>query len=134
MVGDHRGLKRLALITIDEVEPTRGPVVTPLASCDTARSAAASGDSSWVLVVDVDDRLLGWADTGRLGPTGYVTDTPLLEVERTVARGDTLLTVLDQMVLSPARMAVRVELDGRVTGVITRGVMEPHLPQAGTGW
>jgi undecaprenyl-phosphate 4-deoxy-4-formamido-L-arabinose transferase len=45
-----------------------------------------------------------------------------------------LLTVLDQMVLSPARMAVHVEIDGRVSGVITRSVIEPHLPQAGMGW
>lgn len=134
VVGDHRGLKRLALLRLDDVQPTRGPVVTPLATATQARAAAESGDSTWVLVVDVDDRLLGWADTARLGPTGYVTDTPLLEVERTVGRADTLLTVLDQMVLSPARMAVRVEADGRLGGVITRAVLEPHLPQAGTGW
>ena len=134
VVGDHRGLKRLALLHLDGIEPTRGPVVTPLATAGQARAAAASGDSTWVLVVDVDDRLLGWADTARLGPTGYVTDTPLLEVERTVERADTLLTVLDQMVLSPARMAVRLEPDGRLGGVITRSVLEAHLPQAGTGW
>lgn len=134
VVGDHRGLKRLALIHLDAVEPTRGPVVTPLATADMARAAAAKGDSPWVLVVDVDDQLLGWADTSRLGPTGYVTDTPLLEVERTVVKGDSLLTVLDQMVLSPARMAVRLDIDGRVVGLITRAVLDPHLPQAGTGW
>lgn len=134
VVGDHRGLKRLALLRLEDVQPSRGPVVTPLASATQARAAAESGDSTWVLVVDVDDRLLGWADTSRLGPTGYVTDTPLLEVERTVGRADTLLTVLDQMVLSPARMAVHVEPDGRLAGVITRSVLEPHLPQAGTGW
>ena len=134
VVGDHRGLKRLALLHLADVQPSRGPVVTPLATAGQARAAAASGDSAWVLVVDVDDRLLGWADTARLGPTGYVTDTPLLEVERTVSRVDSLLTVLDQMVLSPARMAVRLEPDGRLGGVITRAVIEPHLPQAGTGW
>ena len=134
VVGDHRGLKRLALLHLDDVQASRGPVVTPLASASQARAAAATGDSAWVLVVDVDDRLLGWADTARLGPSGYVTDTPLLEVERTVARTDTLLTVLDQMVLSPSRMAVRLEADGRLAGVVTRSVLEPHLPQAGTGW
>jgi osmoprotectant transport system ATP-binding protein len=134
VVGDHRGLKRLALLRLDDVQSSRGPVVTPLATASQARAAAESGDSTWVLVVDVDDRLLGWADTSRLGPTGYVTDTPLLEVERTVTRADTLLTVLDQMVLSPARMAVRVEADGRLGGVITNAVLDPQLPQAGTGW
>ena len=131
IVGQHRGLARLALIALADVRPTRSPVVTPEASGAEAIAAAATGDSPWVLVVGADDELLGWADTSRLSNGGRVTDTPLLAVEHTVGRRDTLLTALDQMVISPARMAVWSDGDGRLGGVITRSVLEPHLPVAG---
>jgi len=133
VIGEHRGLARLALFKLDEVRPTRGPVVTPDATADDARAAAETGDSSWVLVVRSDDSFLGWADTARLSSSGRVTDTPLLAVEQTVGRWDSLLTALDQMVTSPSRMAVWTDGDGRLGGVITRAVLDPHLPIVGAG-
>ena len=93
----------------------------------------------------MSDRHQDWPARLQFDPTVFIAPGAVVVGEvtlgarasiwfNTVVRGDTLLTVLDQMVLSPARMAVRVELDGRVAGVITRGAMDPHLPQAGTGW
>ncbi len=49
-VGAERGLKRLALIKVDDIEVEPGPVVRPAAGADEARRAIeppASGGSAW---------------------------------------------------------------------------------------
>lgn len=58
-LGSERGLKRLALIPVTDVDLTRGPVVDAAAPSEKARRVAEEHHSDWVGVLD-DQRLRGW--------------------------------------------------------------------------
>src|SRR5262245_9506806 len=58
-VGPERGLKRLALIRVADIEVEEGPVVSPDAPVQDALKAMAEFGLDWVSVVR-DGELLGW--------------------------------------------------------------------------
>lgn len=128
-LGPGRGIRRLGLVTIADAPLSDGPVVTVDASADVARAAAATGDSTWVVVVDEDRVPLGWADTAKLGRNGRVTDTALLGIVDLLEDTTTLLDALDLLVRSPSRMSVRLTDDGHLRGVITSASINAALPR-----
>jgi osmoprotectant transport system ATP-binding protein len=117
-VGEERGLKRLALIPVSEIEVEEGPVVR---SDDTTEAAGAQMDRfglDWVSVLQ-GDRLLGWVDRGMLGGvTGLsgLTPRPFLA---TVTPSDSLRQAIDVIVSSRTNVAVVVTEDGRYLGILT---------------
>ena len=58
-LGNERGLKRLALIPVTDVDLARGPVVDATASISTARQVMREHQTDWVGVLD-GQRLRGW--------------------------------------------------------------------------
>ena len=58
-LGRERGLKRLALIPVTDVDLARGPVVDATDSVDVARRVMAEQQTDWVGVLD-GQRLRGW--------------------------------------------------------------------------
>src|SRR5690606_16281230 len=77
-LGRERGLRRLSLMTVADVEPQRGPVVE---RTDTARTAAAANGEhggTWVAVTD-RGRLLGWVDADDVA--AVAPDAPVAGLE-----------------------------------------------------
>lgn len=128
-LGPGRGIRRLGLVTLADAPLTDGPVVAVDASADVAKAAAATGDSTWVVVVDEEHLPLGWADTARLGSKGRVTDTALLGIDDALQDTTTLLDALEHLVRSPSRMGVRLTADGHLRGVVTSGSINAALPR-----
>jgi osmoprotectant transport system ATP-binding protein len=114
-LGGERGLKRLALLPVEEAGLTRGPFLDVSADPDEARRVMQEHDVDWVGLLE-GDRLLGWVDGSQLAtsPLGEVEPRPFLV---TLDSGDSLRAALDAVVTSHARVAVVVD-DGVYRGML----------------
>jgi osmoprotectant transport system ATP-binding protein len=118
-VGADRGLKRLSLYRVADVELRPAPIVRPGdVNRDVIARAEAWGDR-FVLLADVDDRPLGWIDAsdlpadGRLSVADADPTSPLLDRRSTLKDATSLL--LDEGV----RSGIVVDRAGRVFGLLT---------------
>jgi osmoprotectant transport system ATP-binding protein len=117
-VGAERGLKRLALIKVGEIEVEDGPVVSPQDSVDHAREVIAKFDLGWTSVVD-NGELLGWVDEDSLGGLEVVADAESRPFSAYVTKGSTLRHALDSIVTSRTQVAVVAEEGQRYAGILT---------------
>ncbi|MDN3025830.1 ATP-binding cassette domain-containing protein [Streptomyces sp. S.PB5] len=114
-VGQDRGIRRLSFVKAAEVPLRDGPVL----AATTAVAQARATDEPWILVVDDARRPLGWAAVAGLPDGGTLADAPLQELGHTFSLvDDSARAALDSALLSPARLAVAVDADGAVVGVV----------------
>ena len=115
-VGADRGVRRLAVVTIEPDDLFHPPQVTLDLSMLDARTAVAGADSRWAVVVDDDAHLHGWID---LDPalTGSVKDR-LVPFEVQVPLGTSLRAALSEMLQHDVRWIPVVDGD-RYLGVLT---------------
>jgi osmoprotectant transport system ATP-binding protein len=117
-LGDDRGIKRLSLMTVDDVDLQEGPVVDVTDTPAAARDVMSRHRVDWVGVRE-GDRLLGWVGEADLNGDPTVASAPRKPF-RAVFRGDTSLkAALDGIVTSQTRVAVVVEDDDRYRGMLT---------------
>ena len=119
-LGRERGLRRLALRTVADVETIDGPAVTPESSLTDARDVMRRFGTTWVAVVE-DGRLHGWVDRraverAEVAAVGELPTTPFVS---SVSPTTPLREALDVIVNAHSRIAVVVDQDGRYTGMIT---------------
>ena len=122
-VGADRGLKRLSLTRVRDVP--LAPALTARAGDDTAdaRSRVAADPFGHLLLVDTDDRPIGWLDPRQLPVSGTfeasmaVPMSPLLEPETTLK--DALSMLLD----ADVQAGIAVDAEGRVLGLLTVDVI-----------
>ena len=114
-LGEERGLKRLALMTVSEIEPGVGPVAEVGDDAEDARRVMADHHVTWVGVCR-DQRLLGWLWDHELG--GTVTADDIHPFRAVVQPTTTLRATLDGIVGSLTNVAVVVDDDGRYRGMV----------------
>jgi osmoprotectant transport system ATP-binding protein len=118
-VGVDRGLKRLSLLTVADVNLEPGVVVRVGEPAELARRRALDADSEWVLLLDRDDKALGWVRAGQL------TSDESLSLEHVDASSPfihfetTLRDALSMMLTSAVQTAVVVDDRDRYRGVLT---------------
>jgi osmoprotectant transport system ATP-binding protein len=117
-VGAERGLKRLALVSVADIEVEDGPVVPPTASTDVARKAMDEFGLDWTAVVD-DGELLGWVDPAALEGLSTVADVKPRKFSAYVTADSSLRHALDSIVTSRTQVAVVVDKDERYRGILT---------------
>jgi osmoprotectant transport system ATP-binding protein len=117
-VGAERGLKRLALIKISDVEIEEGPVVSAGASAEEARVAMRNFDVDWVSIVD-EGRLLGWISASSLDDHTSVSGIEPRPFSAHVTSEDSLRQALDSIVTSRTHIAAVVSDDNRYEGVLS---------------
>jgi len=117
-VGAERGLKRLALIKVDDIEVEPGPVVTPRAGADEARRAIDAAGFGWVSVVD-EGELLGWVDRQALQGCDTAGEATSRRFSAYVTGRDSLRQALDSIVTSRTAVAVVVTEGQHYRGVLT---------------
>ena len=114
-LGEERGLKRLALLTVDEIQPGDGPVADVGDDAEVARIAMAKHHVNW-FGVRRDGRMLGWLWDHELGDV--VTHHDVRPFRAIVGPSTTLRTALDGIVGSFTNVAI-VEADGgRYRGMV----------------
>jgi osmoprotectant transport system ATP-binding protein len=118
-VGTDRGLKRLSLLTVRDVKLEPGVVARVGESARPARQRALEAESSWVLLLDRDDRPRGWIRVEQLtgdeplGAEDVDASSPLIHVETT------LRDALSMLLTSAVQTAVVVDERDRYLGVLT---------------
>jgi osmoprotectant transport system ATP-binding protein len=117
-LGDDRGIKRLSLLTVDDLTLRPGPVVTGASSPADARATMAENGVDWVGVRD-GDRLLGWVFQADIDGDETMADAPLKPFRSVVGGATTLKAALDHIVTSQTRVAVVVGDDERYRGMLT---------------
>jgi osmoprotectant transport system ATP-binding protein len=101
-IGGERGLKRLALIRLAEIELDQGPVVGPNATKAEARAAMDAHGTDWVGIVD-NGKLLGWVWGEDFAKSGR-TNMEWFRV--TLAPSNSAREALDEIITSRTQVAV----------------------------
>lgn len=117
-VGAERGLKRLALIKVSEIEVEGGPVVSPSDSAEQAVRVMQETDIDWVSVVS-DGELLGWIDKDALDNVETVAETSPRKFSAYVTSDSSLREALDSIVTSRTNVAVVVTSGQTYRGILT---------------
>jgi osmoprotectant transport system ATP-binding protein len=73
-VGADRGLRRLAVTSIDLTDLERPPIVHASDTVAAAREALAKAEARWAIVVDADENLRGWIGRDESSGDGLVSD------------------------------------------------------------
>ena len=125
-LGTDRGIKRLSLIPISNIEIDRGPVVSPHASAEEARKTMARYGVHWVGVGE-GDRLDGWVGEDEIAEDGI--DTAGVKPFLVRLSGDsTLKEALDAVVSSHTEVAVVFEGE-RFVGMVTMAEISREVVQ-----
>ncbi|HEX9235929.1 MAG TPA: betaine/proline/choline family ABC transporter ATP-binding protein [Actinomycetota bacterium] len=117
-VGAERGLKRLALIKVSQIDVEEGPVVSPNDPVDRAKAAMARFGFDWTSVVQ-DGELLGWVDAAMLDRSKLVGDAHARPFSAYVTAESSLRQALDSIVTSRTQVAVVVSEGQRYRGILT---------------
>ncbi|MPZ89436.1 MAG: betaine/proline/choline family ABC transporter ATP-binding protein [Nitriliruptorales bacterium] len=126
-LGEERGLKRLALIAVSEVDAEPGPTVAPEDTTERAEEVARAHGTDWVVVVSADRRLEGWASLHELHPGQPLANGPLRAFALKVRAEDSLRAALNAMVTGHTGAAVRVSRDDRYEGIITQDLVSKEI-------
>ena len=117
-VGFERGLKRLTLVSVADIEVEEGPVVAPSATPEEAGRAMERSGFDWVSVVD-DGELLGWVDRQALNRIATVGEAKPRRFSAYVTAQSSLREALDSIVTSRTGVAVVVHEGQRYRGILT---------------
>ncbi len=116
-LGNERGLRRLALLPVRNLELDPGPMVELDASPGDARKAAEAAGMDWFGVTD-DGVLRGWAWVDDLGGAGRAGEVELRAFGTSVQAGASLREALDAIVTTRNNIAVVCDGD-RYLGLLT---------------
>ncbi len=122
-VGADRGLKRMSLFRVADLELETPTTATPGEAAAVVVQRASAEGADFVLLVDDEGRPLGWVGASDLPATGLVDAaaadpmSPLLDRRTTLKDATSLL--LDEEV----RSGVVVDRDGSVVGLLTLGAV-----------
>ena len=117
-VGSERGLKRLALVKVNDINVEEGPVVSSDATPDDARRAMEKFNFDWVSVVD-DGELRGWIDEAALQGKESVAEAKPQPFSAYVTLESTLRQALDSIVTSRTQVAVVASEGQHYLGILT---------------
>ena len=117
-VGPERGLKRLALIRVGDIEVEEGPVVDSSATAEEARAMTEKFGFGWTSVVD-DGELLGWVDADWLEGVSTVAGATPRPFSAYVTEQDSLRQALDSIVTSRTNVAVVATEGQHYRGILT---------------
>lgn len=116
-IGSERGLKRLALIKVNEIRVEEGPVVSPEDTVQRALKVMDEFGTSWASVVDGGE-LLGWVDAGTMhGMTTAGEATPQ-RFSAYVTAENSLREALDSLITSETQVAAVVWEGQRYRGIL----------------
>lgn len=116
-LGVERGLKRLALIQVRDIDVEKGPVVSPQSTVQEAMEVMQEFELDWASVVE-ESRLLGWVDERMLEGLEKVGDAVPRAFSAHLTADDSLRQALDSIVTSRTYVAVVVRENERYEGIL----------------
>ena len=118
-VGADRGLKRLALVRVGEMDLRPAPTARPGDDIEAARRRAADDAFPYLLLIDAADRPIGWVDDRRLVSLDTLnaedadSESPLFD------RHTTLKDALSMLLEAGVQAGIVVDERGAVRGLVT---------------
>jgi osmoprotectant transport system ATP-binding protein len=127
-VGRDRGYRALGFLT------ATGVPVEPIATVTVGERAKVDGE--WAVVVDADNKPLGWVSAestqdGPVPPDALVSGGSLFEVDsESAGTAGSLRNALDAALSSPAAVGIAVDKSGAVVGGVTADTVLAALADA----
>jgi osmoprotectant transport system ATP-binding protein len=118
-VGVDRGLKRLSLLRVADVPSDAGTTARVGENSSSVCQRAIAADAEYVLLLDGDDRPLGWIKTAQMPTDGTVTAEDVDASSPFVTLDTTLRDALSLLLASDVQTAVIVDERGHFGGVVT---------------
>jgi osmoprotectant transport system ATP-binding protein len=118
-VGADRGLKRLALVRVGELELQRATTARQGDDVEEARRRAAGDPFPYLLLVDGDDRPIGWIDDRRLQALGALSADDAESESPLFDRHTTLKDALSMLLEAGVQAGIVVDANGAVVGLVT---------------
>ena len=118
-VGADRGLKRLSLYRVGDVELREAPIVRAGDATREVISRAQAWGDRFVLLADDDDRPVGWIDASDLPPDGWLSASDADPMSPLLNRRTTLKDATSLLLDEEVRSGVVVDRAGRVLGLLT---------------
>jgi osmoprotectant transport system ATP-binding protein len=117
-VGPERGLKRLALIRVGDLDVEEGPLVSSDTSAEDAMKVIDHYGLGWASVVD-DGELRGWVEMAALQGVSTVAEAEVRRFSAYVTADSSLRQALDSIVTSRTNVAVVASQGQRYVGILT---------------
>ena len=129
-VGADRGLKRLALTRIGDLQ-LPGPVTARVGSdVAEARRRAWADSFPFLLVLDDQDRPLGWLQERAIPRSGTIAATDLMPATPIFERHTTLKDALSMLLASDVQAGIVVDDGGAVSGLVTVDMIAERMRPA----
>jgi osmoprotectant transport system ATP-binding protein len=129
-VGADRGLKRLALTRVGEL-PLRSAVTARVGSdIAEARRRAWTDSFPFILVVDDQDRPVGWLAGRAMPRTGRVEATGLMPAAPIFDRRTTLKDALSLLLSTDVQAGIVVDDSGAASGLVTVDMIAERMRPA----
>jgi osmoprotectant transport system ATP-binding protein len=118
-VGADRGLKRLSLSRVGELGLQ--PVVAARVGddCSEARRRAQEAPFPFLLLIDAEDRPIGWVERDAIPTIGRLTESMAIPMSPLLDRRTTLKDALSLLLDAAVQAGIVVDRNGRVEGLIT---------------
>ena len=126
-VGADRGLKRLALSRVGDVQLQ--PVVTAPVGTDAAdaRRRALADPFPYLLVVDDADRPVGWLDQGSIPTSGALDGAAATPASPVFDRWTTLKDAFSMLLATDVQAGIVVGDRGEVRGLVTADMITERM-------
>ena len=118
-VGTDRGLKRLSLARVGELEPIPPVVARAGEPVALVRPRMVDSRFGYVLLVDDESKPIGWIEFGGVPRDGSLDPALAVPASPLVSRETTLKDALSMMLDADVQAAIVVDRQGRVAGLIT---------------
>jgi osmoprotectant transport system ATP-binding protein len=118
-VGQDRGLKRLSLLRVSDIELRQPTIVHTGDAAGAAKAKASADPQSYVLMVDEANRPLGWIAGHDIPDAGELVESMANPVSPTVNRRTTLKDALSMMLDADVQTGLVVDRTGAIQGLLT---------------
>jgi osmoprotectant transport system ATP-binding protein len=119
-VGSDRTLKRLRLVTADEVTDREAPVLSPQTKAGDARALLRDHNAKVAVVIDADQRPVGYVTEKILDGAGGQVQEIARDLPTTVPMSADLRVVVSEMFMHDVMWLTCVDDAGRFAGVVTQ--------------
>ena len=126
-VGADRGLKRLSLSRVADLElrqPTTGTVGEDAAE---ARKRAWSDPFRYLLLVDAERRPIGWVDERQIPKDGVLSESMAFSMSPLLNRRTTLKDALSMLLDADVQAGIVVDRSGAVLGLVTADMVAERM-------
>jgi osmoprotectant transport system ATP-binding protein len=118
-VGADRGLKRLALVRVAELELRAPPTARAGDDAAAARARATADPFPYLLLVDDQGSPVGWLDDRRIPATGTISADDVEPASPLLDRHTTLKDALSMLLEAGVQAGIVVDAAGAATGIVT---------------